>query len=103
MGRGADLTFIAEALERLARDDPLAAELDSEQAQAEDLGRAAQEARLRDMVRQGNHRPVIVAKDLSGFTTTEAKRFLDELECHHLWLPSEGIQMARRHDRGVRC
>jgi hypothetical protein len=24
------------------------------------------------------------AKDLYGFTTTAAKRFLDELECHHL-------------------
>jgi cystathionine beta-lyase/cystathionine gamma-synthase len=46
-------------------------------------GRAAREARLRDMVRQGNTiDPVIVARDLYGFTATEAKRFLNELECH---------------------
>ncbi len=72
---------LAEALERLARDYPLASELDSEQVQAKELGRAAQEARLLDMIRQGNTiDAVIVAKDLYGFTTTEAKRFLDELQ-----------------------
>ncbi len=104
VGRDAGLTFIADALKRLARDDPMAAELDSEQAQAKDPGRAAQETCLRDMVRQGNTiDAVIVAKDLYGFTTTEAKRFLDELECHQLCLLSEGMQMRRRHDRGVRC
>ena len=33
------------------------------------------------MVHQGNTLDaVIVAKDLYGFTTTEAKRFLDELQ-----------------------
>ena len=74
---------LAEVLERLARDYPLATERDSEQAQAKDLDRAAQETRLLDMVQQGNTiDAVIVAKDLYGFTTTEAKQFLDELEGH---------------------
>lgn len=82
-GCNADLTFIAEALERLAPDYPVGSKLDSEQAQAKDLGRTAQEARLLDMVRQGNTiDAVIVAKDLYGLTTTEAKRFLDELGGH---------------------
>ena len=72
---------LAETLERLARDYPPAPELETEQAQAKDLGRAAQEQRLLDMLRQGNTiDAVIVAKDLYGFTTTEAKRFLDELQ-----------------------
>jgi hypothetical protein len=72
---------IAEALERLARDYPPAAERESEQVQAKDLDRAAQEQRLLDMARQGNTiDAMIVAKDLYGFTTTEAKLFLDELQ-----------------------
>jgi len=69
------------ALEQLARDYPLAPELETEQAQAKRLDRETQETRLLDMVRQGNTiDAVIVAKDLYGFTTTEAKRFLDELQ-----------------------
>lgn len=72
---------LAMALARLARDYPLASGLDSEQAQAKDLDREAQESRLLDMVHQGNTiDAVIVAKDLYGFTTTEAKQFLDELQ-----------------------
>ncbi len=72
---------LAAALEHLARHYPQASELETEQAQAKDLGREAQEARLLDMVHQGNTiDAVIVAKDLYGFTTTEAKRFLDELQ-----------------------
>ena len=72
---------LAEALERLARDYPPAPGLETEQDQAKRLDRAAREARLLDMVHQGNTiDAVIVAKDLYGFTTTEAKRFLDELQ-----------------------
>ena len=72
---------LAVALEHLARDYPPASEHETEQAQAKDLGREAQEQRLLDMVHQGNTiDAVIVAKDLYGFTTTEAKRFLDELQ-----------------------
>ena len=83
MGRDADLTFIAGAEVPDRPGDFVASELNSEQAQAKDLGRAAREARLRDMVRQGNTiDAVIVAKDLYGFTTTGAKRFLDELGGH---------------------
>ncbi len=71
---------LAAALERLARDYPLAPELETEQAQAKRLDREAQETRLLDMVRQGNIiDAAIVAKNLYGFTTTEAKRFLEEL------------------------
>lgn len=72
---------LAAALTRLAHDYPLASVLETEQAQAKDLDRAAQEQRLLDMVRQGNTiDAVIVAKDLYGFSTTEAKRFLDDLQ-----------------------
>jgi hypothetical protein len=72
---------LAEALERLARDYPPASGLETEQDQAKRLDRAAREQRLLDMVHQGNTiNAVIVAKDLYGFTTTEAKRFLDELQ-----------------------
>jgi len=72
---------LGAALEQLARDYPLAPELETEQAQAKRLDRETQETRLLDMVRQGNTiDAVIVAKDLYGFTTTEAKRFLDELQ-----------------------
>ena len=71
---------LAAALERLARDYPVAPELETEQAQAKRLDREAQETRLLDMVRQGNIiDAAIVAKNLYGFTTTEAKRFLEEL------------------------
>ncbi len=70
-----------EALERLSRDYPLARDLETEQAQAKDLDREAREQRLLDTLRQGNTiDAVIVAKDLYGFTTTEAKRFLEELQ-----------------------
>jgi hypothetical protein len=70
-----------EALARLARDYPLATELETEQVQAKRLDRGAQEQRLLDMLRQGNTiDAVIVAKDLYGYSTTEAKRFLDELQ-----------------------
>jgi hypothetical protein len=72
---------LAVALAHLVRDYPPETELETEQAQAKDLGREAQEQRLLDMVHQGNTiDAVIVAKDLYGFTTTEAKRFLDELQ-----------------------
>jgi len=55
---------LAVALDHLARDYPLASERESEQAQAKDLGREAQEARLLDMVHQSNTiDAVIVAKD----------------------------------------
>ncbi len=66
---------------RLGREYPMAPDLRSEQKQAKDLDRDAQERRLLDMVQQGNTiDAVIVAKDLYGFTTTQAKQFVDDLE-----------------------
>ncbi len=72
---------LSEAMAHLGRAYPLAPDLESEQLQAKDLERGAQERRLLDMVLQGNTiDAVIVAKDLYGFTTTEAKPFVDDLQ-----------------------
>ncbi len=65
----------------LGRAYPLAPDLESEQLQAKDLERGAQERRRLDMVLQGNTiDAVIVAKDLYGFTTNQAKPFVDDLQ-----------------------
>ncbi len=72
---------LSEAMARLGREYPLAPDLESEQEQAKDLERDAQERRLLDMVLQGNAiDAVIVAQDLYGFTTTQAKQFVDDLQ-----------------------
>lgn len=72
---------LSEAMAHLGRAYPLAPGLESEQKQAKELDRDGQERRLLDMVQQGNTiDAVIVAKDLYGFTTTEAKQFVDDLQ-----------------------
>ena len=72
---------LSEAMAHLGREYPLAPDLKSEQKQAKDLDRDAQERRLLDMVMQGNTiDAVIVAKNLYGFTTTQAKQFVDDLQ-----------------------
>ncbi len=59
----------------------MAPDLTNEQEQAKELERGAQERRLLDMVLQGNTiDAVIVAKDLYGLTTTQAKQFVDDLQ-----------------------
>ena len=72
---------LKDALAALSPGYRLAAEIESEQAQAKNLDHAAQEERLLDMLRQGNTvDAVVVARDLYGFSVTEAKQFLDELQ-----------------------
>ncbi len=72
---------LSEAMAHLGREYPLAPDLKSEQKQAKDLDRDAQERRLLDMLMQGNTiDAVIVAKNLYGFTTTQAKQFVDDLQ-----------------------
>ena len=72
---------LAAALAHLAKDYGTAPTLESEQAQAKTLDREAQEARLLDMVQQGNViDAVIVAKDLYGFSTSDAKRYIEDLK-----------------------
>ncbi len=72
---------LAVAVAHLAGDYGAAPTLESEQAQAKTLDRAAQEARLLDMVQQGNTiDAVIVAKDLYGFSTSEAKQYIEDLQ-----------------------
>ncbi len=72
---------LSEAMAHLGRAYPLAPDFESEQEQAKDLDRDAQERRLLDMVMQGNTiDAVIVAKNLYGFTTTQAKQFVDDLQ-----------------------
>ena len=72
---------LAAALAHLAKDYGTAPTLETEQAQAKTLDREAQEARLLDMVQQGNViDAVIVAKDLYGFSTSDAKRYIEDLK-----------------------
>ncbi len=72
---------LSEAMAHLGREYPMAPDLKSEQKQAKELERDAQERRLLDMVLQGNTiDAVIVAKNLYGFTTTQAKQFVDDLQ-----------------------
>jgi hypothetical protein len=72
---------LAAARAILARRYRFAEAVETEQVAIAELDRAAQESRLLDMVGQGNTvDALILAKNLFGFDTTEAKRFLDELE-----------------------
>ena len=72
---------LAAALAQLAKDYGTAPALETEQAQAKTLDSEAQEARLLDMVQQGNViDAVIVAKSLYGFSTSEAKRYIKDLK-----------------------
>ena len=71
---------LKDVLADLARAYPLAADLATEQQQARHLDHAAQEQRLIDMVRQGNViDAVVIARDLYGVTTTEAKQEIERL------------------------
>ncbi len=72
---------LAATLAYLATDYGTAPTLETEQPQAKTLDREAQESRLLDMVQQGNLiDAVIVAKGLYGFSTTEAKRYIEDLK-----------------------
>lgn len=65
----------------LARHYRFAEDVEAEQVPLQALDRAAQESRLLEMVRHGNAiDATILAQGLYGFTTTEAKKFLEELE-----------------------
>jgi hypothetical protein len=72
---------LAAARARLARHYRFAEDVETEQARIAGLDRDAQESRILEMVAQGNSiDAVTLAKSLYGFDTTEAKRFLAELE-----------------------
>lgn len=72
---------LSAARDHLARHYRFAEGVEAEQAPLRDLDRTAQESRLLDMVRQGNSIDAVrLAQNLYGFTTTEAKQFLDELQ-----------------------
>ena len=71
---------LKDVLADLARAYPLAADLATEQQQAQHLDHAAQEQRLIDMARQGNMiDAVVIARDLYGVSTTEAKQEIERL------------------------
>ncbi len=72
---------LSRTADHLGRTYRLEAELQTAQDQAKELDKSQQEQRLLDMVLQGNKMDaIIVAKDLYGFTTTQAHQFIDDLK-----------------------
>ncbi len=72
---------LREAMAYLSNDYVVGQEQTSRQAPIRTLSQDGQEARLLDLVEQGNITDaIILARDIYGFNLTEAKAFLDDLQ-----------------------